>query len=1150
MNINTACVLSNKNQSDESARLKFQKLDFHGGTEEHEKSGNMEDRNETAMLYRRIQQLESFLPSDPYNEQIYAGLIETIQSAYRNQLDAGQAASDFDRVPISNSSLIQKLEVYRKQYSDLFHTTAQFWYDWISFRLEDLKTLSTIPDLTRQALEACPDSLLAGCILKALKRIRDEHEDDISVWGLEEIRTILELCISACGSDILTAETIWRHYIELEDIACDMQLDAVEKSGETHRNRNNDVEVVPDFAFAIKQQFLIPICHRCCAIPMVGMETHIMPNVDHVLELADLSATQQALLGVDDLSTSVLNGIAMRDKRMPYETRLEDEDGDLKQSSEEEFVKAWTIYADFEVNEGQYARAARVYERCILALYRRRRQQTEESGHGKSSILNTSAATLLAWKSYMFMVMRYMPADCALLVSITVRALKDHYAHSPLWEVHFAAVGAWQRQSIPTGKYTSTLLDQQILEIQQKMALALSSGFVEPTDYLRVLRAMWGHSRRVLRLIQQQHCCEPDSELLAMAVDALLQCYQTSTTFLQEYYPNWLQGWLDLYKSQIDTYELYLLPMATAGVVSNDAITAFLPSTVWESAIQRFSNEANLWYEYAEWAAQEGKLSFATQPHCKATHAFDNNSENNRFTLAREVFRRAMHVLPVSTKSLVGDRWACFEQQYGSYATLLEALSAAKDTFINSSKESQSSASNASDSVSKAASAHDRHKQGKANPQLKSKNKSNNNVDLSSSTSSSSSSKVSQKRVREVDDLEAAANGKRAKGVREGAPVPERAPVVEAQVAIPSTAEACGSGSSITSTSQTQQTRPKDQGQPLPAAEQSFCETSPTPTQKQASTPQSAFDEPSFRRKTLYVSNLDFKSTRAEILAHFEELTQKLVTSLTNAESDKLGTDLNTVHNCSDESKTYAPAVNANSAAMSAVDGHESNVTAVQLMLSHSGRSRGLALVTFRTPSLAIAVLKLMQPECRNTAETTLRERVYHVEKIPLELDLKLVHAAATSTTVYCSHLPPTWTELHLRTLFQNTPGKECGAISIVRFLYNHATGMPKHAALVQFETEQGRSKAIQHFKTYQVPGTDSSIQVANSRYPVTEVLIRDHNTVTSSEKTMQKAETSELQKTSKPMHADAAEVKEKKAKLSSQSALQFRPRARTKLAL
>jgi hypothetical protein len=164
------------------------------------------------------------------------------------------------------------------------------------------------------------------------------------------------------------------------------------------------------------------------------------------------------------------------------------------------------------------------------------------------------------------------------------------------------------------------------------------------------------------------------------------------------------------------------------------------------------------------------------------------------------------------------------------------------------------------------------------------------------------------------------------------------------------------------------------------------------------------------------------------------------------------------------------------------------DVEAVQLLLSHSGRSRGICFITFSSPEVASIALK-RHSESPGTA--LVHDRAYSLTVLPDDAKLDAIRDTPQPTTIYCVNVPKSWTEESLRNLFQNTPGKECGEISGVKIL-QHKEGYSSSAegnggkrALVQFKLVEGRSSAIRYFHKYDNGEGLGKMDVTLSKYPV-----------------------------------------------------------------
>ena len=329
-------------------------------------------------------------------------------------------------------------------------------------------------------------------------------------------------------------------------------------------------------------------------------------------------------------------------------------------------------------------------------------------------------------------------------------------------------------------------------------------------------------------------------------------------------------------------------------------------------------------------------------------------------------------------------------------------------------------------------------------------------------------------------------------------------------------------------------------------------------------------DENAYKACTLRVSCLSFEATEADVKKHFLQLVEEATRKEAKGGGGAFMADADRDRDRDGDG-----------------DGESSTINAVQLLLAYSGRSRGIALVTFATFQLAQLVMgrektadKVSSNSSADNALSCILGRPYRVEHLPPDADIDEVRSGPLATTVYCGKIPPTWGIADVENMFNNAPGNGCGAIVASRLIKKSAgtgtgtgTGTSgadatdsnatdtnastiKYAAMVQFATEEGRRKAMKLFKHHTVvvqgnPDTSYVVEVSLSKFPVVQ---RQHSQANGAAGAVgaQASVSSSLEPGGRSAGPTAtatavtatATATAKKAAIQGRSALSFRPRA------
>eukprot|EP01036_Dinobryon_divergens_P030089 gene30089-39284_t len=463
-----------------------------------------------------------------------------------------------------------------------------------------------------QALQSCPHITIAVRYSNMLNEVHDEGKmtDD-------EYRKELEVLLSTFGFDILGSKEIWQHYIAFE---VDEFEDAIQMDGDQTQIQSLKEKVVKLF-------------HRQLSLPLAGNE-ETLASLDKVLSDYFTEVDVNIIKPVE-LNTKYTRAMEMRECRITFESHLIGDS--YPASSIEEKSASWMSYVKFEIQDGQIARAQRLFERSLAD------EELRSYIPHWIEFLSFSVATLKSW---------------AVAEDISLRALKilseDSFVRAPVnpkYENNISPVKRflWGIRLIACEKSKNSSLDA----INALVSTALSSTFSQADDYLNLLLVSCDAARRQLRRGSAAGQKKPTLSLdsgLEQSIQYVTEAFNYAEVYLASYYPDWTEGWWRLYKYW-------------AKVIDEDIKTSIegIPATaefeadddnVWEKAAERFPNMYFFW--------QENINQLKSRKH------FSRCSK-----LYKKLFQSKS--LDVDRLDVVARDWLIFEQQYRDLDSLIAA---------------------------------------------------------------------------------------------------------------------------------------------------------------------------------------------------------------------------------------------------------------------------------------------------------------------------------------------------------------------------------------------------------------------------------------------------------------------------------------------
>ena len=417
------------------------------------------------------------------------------------------------------------------------------------------------------------------------------------------------------GFDILGSKEIWQHFIDFE---VDEFEDAIQMDGDQTQIQSLKEKVVKLF-------------HRQLSLPLAGNE-ETLASLDKILSDYFTEVDVNIIKPVE-LNTKYTRAMEMRECRITFESHLIGDSYPL--SSIEEKSASWMSYVKFEIQDGQIARAQRLFERSLVD------EELRSYIPHWIEFLTFSVATLKNW---------------AVAEDISLRALKilseDSFVRAPINPKYEANVSPikrflWGIRLLACEKSKNSSLDA----INALVSTALSSRFSQADDYLNLLLVSCDAARRRLHhgsAGQKKPTLSLDSGL-EQSIQCVSEAFNYVEVYLASYYPDWSEGWWRLYRywakvvdEDIKTAREGL--SATADFEADD--------NVWEKATERFPNMYFFWKENIN--------------HLKSRKLFSRCSK-----LYKKLFQ--MKSLDVDRLDVVARDWLIFEQQYRDLDSLAAA---------------------------------------------------------------------------------------------------------------------------------------------------------------------------------------------------------------------------------------------------------------------------------------------------------------------------------------------------------------------------------------------------------------------------------------------------------------------------------------------
>ena len=481
-----------------------------------------------------------------------------------------------------------KATCYRNAYVERFSPSVGFWLEWLNFEKAHLSTSGpeAVKVLFDRALEACPHDVI---VMAYVEDMQDKL--DAEIIDEDEMREAFERAVSICGVDILSGAKLWQLY-------CAFELDE-------HRDV---VEVAEsESEITASKQRVIRVYHRILSLPMAGSET-VLTEFERVLGEICVDSDVK-LVDPEGLQKKVAAATKERSARMNVEQQLADEA--FQSASLADKLRKWRWYIRLETKADELSRAQRLLERAVL-------------------FSPDCASCEELWLDYAKFA-AHTVRNYRLLATVTERALRLCFRSLPLWRHRLLAL---------------ELLERPRQEFQAAVQASLLCGFPSPDSYLALLLAQCDFDMREARrggggTLEPFKC----AALHATVRDSLA----AAVTFLQTYFPSWLEGWLLLLRRRVAA-EGELQVLASQFDPSADGLSA--PTALWEHGVERLSSlYPAVWHEYIAWMQQRGEL-----------------------VRCRTLYQRAVGTKQNSSTEGLCLAWLDFERQHGSPEDLVAAM--------------------------------------------------------------------------------------------------------------------------------------------------------------------------------------------------------------------------------------------------------------------------------------------------------------------------------------------------------------------------------------------------------------------------------------------------------------------------------------------
>ena len=396
----------------------------------------------------------------------------------------------------------EKLFEAKLVYSKKCIPDLNFWRSWFSG--EEFSTEGDFQakiDIFNEALSMCPTEELALMYLDFLSKC---VEDDL--LKEEEYRTGFEKAVSACGMDIMTGGKVWK---KLQEFELEEYQDLLE------------VQSNPDTLRRAKAR-LINVYTRQLSLPSIHGDDALRAFeqvMEEVCTEADLSLVQPS-----SLDKKVLKAREEREARMVFETHLSSNKY-TNSSTLDEKINSWQAYIKFEMSAGHLSRAQRLFERCLL-----------------DPACKRVLSLWLQYSEWCLTTIKNFP----LLGLIARRAVRLFPANTSLWRTR---IMAFERGDTGDAEGPEDLYNEVLVA-------TYSAGFVEAGDYLEMLLMgcdlqAWSlydtSNRSSSRTGSSSSSSSGDGDdstggLGHPTADAMRQAFAAAESFLESYYPQWMEG--------------------------------------------------------------------------------------------------------------------------------------------------------------------------------------------------------------------------------------------------------------------------------------------------------------------------------------------------------------------------------------------------------------------------------------------------------------------------------------------------------------------------------------------------------------------------------------------------------------------------------
>ncbi|CAM9828009.1 unnamed protein product, partial [Ectocarpus fasciculatus] len=347
-------------------------------------------------------------------------------------------------------------------------------------------------------------------------------------------RALLEPVLSTVGLDLVTGGEIWNRYRALE---VEEYEDSLESSGDARAG-----SVIEAKTYIIQSVYT-----RQLGQPLLGNEK-VLQEMESFLE-EHCESTDVDMIQPEVIQQKFSAAIEKRGKLMAYEERLltaSDEDSGLAVR-----VQLWEQYIQFEKEDGDAARTARLYERAILAVV------AETNPRGLFEGFADHACSVRDW---------------VLLEAVTVRGIVVSYDSLSMWRLRLLSLELNYRG------------DETVLAAHD---MCLSSGFSSPNDYLAALTLRCDYFRRQLVVFQESDSV--DGATVVQVVSKMRESFDKAEQFMAQYYPSWVDGCACILRYRVSVEDSVITEL-------NERLTEKFMSTFGKVC------GVELWKEYVNWA--------------------------------------------------------------------------------------------------------------------------------------------------------------------------------------------------------------------------------------------------------------------------------------------------------------------------------------------------------------------------------------------------------------------------------------------------------------------------------------------------------------------------------------------------------------------